>query len=181
MIATPEEIKAQSPALSGVSDAGIVGALTAVSEFVLGETGPIIASDFPATFKVRKENFREGGFLIGTKYAAAVSEMDGVAYTGVLGTDYWMDGNEVTMPGYWPTTQAPFFTVKVTGGLAAYPADLKRAVINLASFELSRVSGQGVTSQSLGPRSLTFAFDSDAPAAALEAARVIRSYTPPRP
>lgn len=181
MLATPEELKAHSPALASVSDAALVGVLTAVSAYVEGQTGPILASSFPATFKVRKANLLDGGFLIGTKYATSVTKIDGVAYAGVDGTDYWIDGNEVTMPELWPTDEKPFFTVEVDGGLTEVPKDLKHAVMSLAAFELSREGGQSVRSYSLGPRSVTLASASDSSAEVISAQRIVRSYTPPRP
>lgn len=181
MLATIEELKAYDPSLASATDAALMGALSAVSENVAGAVGPLLSSDFPAVLKVRTSDWAAGRFIIGTRYASAVTHVNGAAYTGALGSDYFIDGEEVTMPGFAPVSYAPFFTVTVTGGIASVPKDLKLAVMALASAELSREGGKAVASQALGPRSVTFAQADVEPAATLDASRVIRSYIPARP
>lgn len=185
-LATLEELRAYAPAASSLPDAAVVNVLDAVSAFVGDQVGPLLASDFPATERVYwRDVSPSGAFQVSTRYATDVTSVNGIT-TASLGlakdSDYFLDGNRVDFPDVFrmlPTGAryvAPHFTVTLAGGLTSVPKDLKLAVLQLCAMEIGRDSGRMVTSQSLGPRSVSFS-DADGPDW-FAAAAVIRKYAP---
>jgi hypothetical protein len=177
-LATLAEFRTAQPALASVSDAQVQAALDAVSAWARGIVGPVLASDFGTGYdaKIRHASRFGDKFVLPTKFATAITKVDNVAYTGVIGTDYWLDGEEATMPSLPVTfSYSPYFTVTLTGG-AACPADLKNAVVELAAKALTRETGRDVASQTLGPRSVTYGNDADPSVMAAES--IVRKYQP---
>jgi hypothetical protein len=177
-LATLADFRIFQPSLSGVSDAQVSAALDAVSEWARGIVGPVLTSDFGTGYvaKIRYGSQFGDRFVLPTKFATAITQIEGVAYTGVINTDYWLDGEEVTMPSLPAVASgAPYFTVKLTGG-SACPTDLKNALCELAAKIVTRDAGREVSSQSLGPRSVTFIKDTDPSIMAAQA--VVNKYQP---
>jgi hypothetical protein len=179
-LATLAEFRTSQPALAAVADAQVQAALDAVSAWARGIVGPVLTADFGTgvtayVAKIRWSSTFADRFILPTKFATAISKIDGAAYTGALGTDYWLDGEEVTMPSLPTRGSAPYFTVELTGG-GTCPADLKLAVVELAAQSVTKDAGREIGSQSLGPRSVTYSPEKTE--AALAASASVYKYAP---
>lgn len=189
-LATVSDLKAYAPNLSAMDESAMQMALEAVSAWTRGKVGLVTADDFGTDgtavrirwSAVELNSGAPAKVWLPTKFATSVSKVDGAAYSGLAGTDYWIDGEELTF-NTWPVTQstlAPYFTLTLKGG-SVIPDDLKRAVLGMAAFELSRESGRLVQSTGLGPRSVSYAASADVPDGIATLQAAVNKYVPLNP